>query len=177
MNLIKITHTDIWHGNPRFIAVAFEKDAFDVARQDADAIKDVQDQNGHVVFEYVTVNELESEERFGSTAEDDFKEKLFGELPDGWKKIEEYGSLYFIKDDYIYQLALPATELVLAKECNAENSDLVQCDESAFSPDEEFDFIVNIMVHFDLEAEEVLTLVPIKNFSEETLQQFTNEYV
>jgi len=177
MNLIKITHTDIWHGNPRFIAVAFEEDAFDVARQDADAIKDVQDHNGHIVFEYVTVSELESEERFGSTAEDDFKEKLFGELPDGWKKIEEYGSLYFIKDDYIYQLALPATEMVLAKECNAENPDLVQCDESAFSPDEEFDFIMNIMLAFDLEVEEVLTLVPIKNFSEETLQQFTNEYV
>jgi hypothetical protein len=177
MNLIKITHTDIWHGNPRFIAVAFEEDAFDVARQDADAIKDVQEANGHIVFEYVTVNELESEERFGSTAEDNFREKLFGELPDGWKKIEEYGSLYFIKDDYIYQLALPATEMIFAKECNAENSDLVQCDESAFSPDEEFDFIVNIMLAFDLEAEEVLTLVPIKNFSEETLQQFTSEYV
>jgi hypothetical protein len=177
MNLIKITHTDIWHGNPRFIAVAFEEDAFDVARQDADAIKDVQDQNGHIVFEYVTVNELESEERFGSTAEDDFKEKLFGELPDGWKKIEEYGSLYFIKDDYIYQLALPATEMVLAKDCNAENPDLVQVWGSAFSLDEELVFMENIMTAFDFDAEEVLSLIPIKNFSEETLQKFTNEYV
>jgi hypothetical protein len=67
--------------------------------------------------------------------------------------------------------------LFLAKECNALNPELIQCDESAFSPDEEFDFIVNIMVHFELEPEEVLTLIPIKNFSEETLQQFMNEYV
>ncbi len=77
--LVKITHTDIHQSqsSERFIGLAEDvEQAIKLARQDNDAIQDVRENEGIIVFDWVTVGKLESEERISSTDFDDFKERI-----------------------------------------------------------------------------------------------------
>lgn len=182
MQLIKITATDMWQGRDtqRLVGLAFDlEEAIKLARQDTDAMKDVASQNGHIVFDWITVGELESEERIGATDSDEFKAQLSFPVPENWKASEAYGSYYCIEDNQIYQKPQGVNEFIASPdEFDLEgDNDIGAVDECAFAPEEEFPFIVEIQVLFDLSGEEVQKLNPISSFTNESIKQHSDEYI
>lgn len=77
--LVRITHTDMHQSrsSERFVGLAEDvEEAIELVRQDNDAIQDVRENEGIIVFDWVAVGKLESEERISSTDFDEFKERI-----------------------------------------------------------------------------------------------------